>query len=146
MKPKSYKWLSLEDKTKMRSLILRSEEKKELHCSGKLAKVIWFSHSTQPVNIQKSHFQLKSNHTDSTSQVRKILLKNKMLSHVREMISFWISFKALDNAISQMGASFSEGVSPSSANSLPGNMFVILAYQKKKKRGFQSCIPAWSKD
>ena len=57
-----------------------------------------------------------------------------MLSHVKEMISFWISFKALDNAISQMGASFSEGVSPSSANSLPGNMFVILAYQKKKKK------------
>ena len=61
-----------------------------------------------------------------------------MLSHVREMISFWISFKALDNAISQMGASFSEGVSPSSANSLPGNMFVILAYQKKKKEAFKA--------
>ena len=33
-----------------------------------------------------------------------------MLTHVRQMISFWISFKALDGAISQIGASFSEGV------------------------------------
>ena len=52
------------------------------------------------------------------------------------MISFWISFKALDSAISQIGASFSEGVYLSLLSKFTSSWEHVcdLGSPKKKKK------------
>ena len=63
-----------------------------------------------------------------------------MLTHVRQMISFWISFKALDSAISQIGASFSEGVYLSLLSKFTSSWEHVcdLGSPKKKKKERES--------
>ena len=65
------------------------------------------------------------------------------------MISFWISFKALDSAISQIGASFSEGVYLSLLSKFTSSWEHVCdlgSPKKKKKREREAFKAAYLSD